>query len=230
MISATNRNPLEAVQAGILREDLYFRINTIEIHIPPLRERLDDVPLLAEHFLQEYAEKYRRDVKEFSQQAYNQLLNHPWRGNIRELQHAIERAVLLCKTKKIEVLGIAGENSSTFVAVSNSTIGETPTPIQPQFITKNKKAEPENSTISDQIENLTNLNEKQFYEEIGKLIVNKIPKGNDENEDVFTKIEYGIVVAALEKSKQNKKAAATLLGVYRPRLYGMLKRHNLENE
>ena len=230
LISATNRNPLEAVQAGILREDLYFRINTIEIHIPPLRERLDDVPILAEHFLQGYAEKYRRDVKEFSQQAYDQMLNHPWRGNIRELQHSIERAVLLCKSKKIEALGIPGQNSSAIVAVSNTPIVETPAPIQPQFISKNKVAEPTNSTFPNQIENLKNLDEKLFYEEIGKLIVDKIPRGNDENEDVFNKVEYGIVLAALEKSKQNKKAAATLLGVYRPRLYGMLKRHNLEND
>ena len=85
-----------------MREDLYYRINTIEIKIPPLRERMEDVPMLAEHFLQYYSEKYKREqLNGFTQDAYDQMLNYSWRGNVRELQHVIERAVLLSKSEKI---------------------------------------------------------------------------------------------------------------------------------
>src|SRR5688500_13605871 len=106
LISATNRNPFEAIADGNLREDLYYRINTIEIKIPPLRERMEDVPMLAEHFLEVYSEKYKRGRMKFSQAAYNQMLNYSWRGNVRELQHVIERAILLSRGSTIDVLDI----------------------------------------------------------------------------------------------------------------------------
>ncbi|HLA96457.1 MAG TPA: sigma-54 dependent transcriptional regulator, partial [Pyrinomonadaceae bacterium] len=106
LVCSTNRNPFEAIQDGNLREDLYYRINTIEIKIPPLRERMEDVPMLAEHFLQIYGEKYNQKEPEFSQVAYDQMLNYNWRGNVRELQHVIERAVLLSKQGKIDKLDI----------------------------------------------------------------------------------------------------------------------------
>ncbi len=112
LISSTNRSPFEAIRDGSLREDLYYRINTIEIKIPPLRERMEDVPMLAEHFLQMYGEKYKRDDLRFSQSAYNQMLNYHWRGNVRELQHVIERAVLLSKTGVIERVDIASSTGT----------------------------------------------------------------------------------------------------------------------
>ena len=77
------------------REDLLYRINTVEIRLPPLRERAGDIAKLADHFLQHYAQKYRKPIPEFSQEAQQQLERHPWPGNVRELQHAIERAVIL---------------------------------------------------------------------------------------------------------------------------------------
>lgn len=106
LICSTNRNPFEAIHEGLLREDLYYRINTIEIKIPPLRERMEDIPMLAEYFLQIYGEKYNQKDAEFSRSAYDQMLNYNWRGNVRELQHVIERAVLLSKQGKIEKLDI----------------------------------------------------------------------------------------------------------------------------
>ncbi|HRH41551.1 MAG TPA: sigma-54 dependent transcriptional regulator [Pyrinomonadaceae bacterium] len=230
LISATNRNPLDAIQEGVLREDLYFRINTIEIHIPPLRERMDDVPMLAEHFLKQYAEKYRREIKGFSQQAYDQMLNYGWRGNIRELQHSIERAVLLAKGKKIEALSIQGQTPAVTVAVTSPPIPEATPVVQPQNLVEKTSFQSNTPVLVNQSDSLAKLEEKQFFEEIGKIIVEKIRDDNPENEDIFNKIEYGVVLAALHKAKQNKQAAANLLGVYRPRLYGMIKRHNLENE
>lgn len=231
LISATNRNPFEAMSEGILREDLYYRINTIEIHIPPLRERMDDVPMLAEHFLKHYAEKYNKSLNGFGQSAYDQMLNYSWRGNIRELQHSIERAVLLCKGKYVESLSIQGQPQTAVFAASapvqsnSASVTTSASPSQPTT-----PAVAPNPSVNNVFQNLSNLDNKQFFEHIGKIIVDKIPNAEGENEDIFEKIEYGVVLAALQKAKQNKQAAANLLGVYRPRLYGMIKRHNLEKE
>ena len=103
LISATNRDPLDAVRSGLLREDLYYRINTIEIHVPPLRERAEDVQHLTEHFLRLFAAKYQRPVQTISQPAYEHLFSYHWPGNVRELQNVMERAVLLCKGDTIEL-------------------------------------------------------------------------------------------------------------------------------
>src|SRR5215510_6066497 len=86
LISATNRNPLLAIREGYLREDLYYRINTIEIHVAPLRERVDDLQHLAEHFLKEFAEKYQRPAATISQESYQRLFGYSWPGNVRELR------------------------------------------------------------------------------------------------------------------------------------------------
>jgi DNA-binding NtrC family response regulator len=95
VISATNARLDEEVNAGRFREDLLFRLNTIEIHLPPLRDRREDIPLLAMHFLRQYTQRYRKNVRGFEAAALQSLLSHPWPGNVRELDHAIERAVLL---------------------------------------------------------------------------------------------------------------------------------------
>jgi DNA-binding NtrC family response regulator len=95
VISATNADPQAEVAAGRFREDLLYRLNTVEIHLPPLRERREDIPLLALHFLERQAKRYRKPRAGFSEDASQALLDHPWPGNIRELKHAVERAVLL---------------------------------------------------------------------------------------------------------------------------------------
>ena len=95
LICATNADIVQMVEKGSFRQDLFFRINTIEIHIPPLRDRGDDVILLAEHFLKHYSHKYKKDVKTISREAKMKLLKYSWPGNVRELQHAMERAVIL---------------------------------------------------------------------------------------------------------------------------------------
>nr|PZN90475.1 MAG: hypothetical protein DIU52_08430 [bacterium] len=98
VIAATNRNPEEAVARGILREDLYFRLNVVPVHVPPLRERKEDIPLLAQHFLRRYAEKYERDGDRplrLSPDAIRVLTAYRWPGNVRQLQNVIERVVSL---------------------------------------------------------------------------------------------------------------------------------------
>lgn len=97
LLCATNADIHTEVAEGRFREDLLYRINTIEITIPPLRERGEDIILLAEHFLATYAHKYNKVVKELNRDARQRLLRHTWPGNVRELMHAVERAVLLTK-------------------------------------------------------------------------------------------------------------------------------------
>ncbi len=98
LICATNSPIHQLVEEGRFRQDLLYRINTIEIHIPPLRERGEDVLLLAEHFMQIFARKYKKSPKGFSKEARQKLMMYSWPGNVRELQHAIERAVILSHT------------------------------------------------------------------------------------------------------------------------------------
>ena len=95
LICATNANIRQMVEEGTFRQDLLYRINTIEIHIPPLRERGGDIILLAEHFLQKYAHKYKKEIQGLTREAKQKLLNYGWPGNVRELQHAIERAAIM---------------------------------------------------------------------------------------------------------------------------------------
>jgi DNA-binding NtrC family response regulator len=102
VLSATNANLGEAVAQGDFREDLLYRLNTVEIRIPPLRDRREDIPLLADHFLEASARRYGRDVEGFSHAALDALLRHPWPGNVRELQHSVERALLMARGSRIE--------------------------------------------------------------------------------------------------------------------------------
>jgi DNA-binding NtrC family response regulator len=97
ILAATNADVRAEVAAGRFREDLFFRLNTVEIHLPPLRERRDDIPLLAGHFLKQFAARYRRPVTGFSPDGMRALLGYSWPGNVRELAHAIERATLLAE-------------------------------------------------------------------------------------------------------------------------------------
>jgi DNA-binding NtrC family response regulator len=97
ILSATNADLPGEVAAGHFRQDLLYRLNTIEIHLPPLRDRQSDIPLLAAHFLKQHAKRYSKEISGFDESALSQLLNHPWPGNIRELEHAIERAVLMAQ-------------------------------------------------------------------------------------------------------------------------------------
>ena len=96
LVSSTNRDTLALLGEGVLRKDLYFRISTIKIKVPPLRERLDDVPLLAGRFLKRFNEQYAKNIREISPDAIMRLVRYDWPGNIRELESVIERAVLFC--------------------------------------------------------------------------------------------------------------------------------------
>lgn len=232
LICATNRDPFDAIKEGNLREDLYYRVNTIEITIPPLRDRIEDVPMLAEHFLRIYSEKYNKPDSVFARSAYDQMLNYGWRGNVRELQHSIERAVLLSKSGNIERLDIS--NAATFAVSAGA--GATSLPAITE-VSQNGQAEvaavsPQPIRTIDNFDIPVIMDGEDMFSSIGKLIVDRLPEPseNTETRDVFDGLESGVVLAALKRTNGNKQAAANLLGLYRPRLYGMIKRHKLEDQ
>jgi DNA-binding NtrC family response regulator len=115
VLSATNALLHEEAKAGNFREDLLFRINTVEIHLPALRDRREDIPLLSQHFLGSNRNRYRKQVSGFSPSAMQQMMHYTWPGNVRELEHTVERAVLLCRGEEIEPgnLAIASARGST---------------------------------------------------------------------------------------------------------------------
>lgn len=103
IITATNRNLERMVRNNLFRQDLYYRINVLPIHIPPLRERTDDIPPLVEHFLFQLASKLNKNLKSITETALNKLRGHNWPGNVRELKNVIERAAIFCDSARVDV-------------------------------------------------------------------------------------------------------------------------------
>ncbi len=120
VISATNRDLERAVAEGHFREDLYFRLNVVTIDIPPLRERREDIPLLAQYFFNKYTQSMTKPIKEISAAAMNQLINYDWPGNVRELRNVIERAIVVCDGEVITPEDL----SFPFSARSKQAIGD----------------------------------------------------------------------------------------------------------
>ncbi|MBW2593314.1 MAG: sigma-54-dependent Fis family transcriptional regulator [Deltaproteobacteria bacterium] len=102
LIAATNRNLSERIRQGLFREDLYYRLNVISLEIPPLRNRKEDIPLLAGHFLEIFTDKNRKSLKGFTPRAMDSLIRHDWPGNVRELMNAVERGVVLARSEYLE--------------------------------------------------------------------------------------------------------------------------------
>ncbi len=130
LICATNKNPAVLVRQNLFREDLLFRINTIQIELPPLRERKEDIPGLADYFLKQYAVKYEKPSIKMTGATYDALINYHWAGNIRELKHTIEKAIILCDTNllKPDDLGLRGSaddfSSKQFVQDEVSSLSD----------------------------------------------------------------------------------------------------------
>jgi DNA-binding NtrC family response regulator len=108
LICATHRNLSEMVQQGKFREDLFYRLNVVQMHLPPLRERRDDISLLAQHFLQVSSEQFNKKVRRFSQPALHALEEYAWPGNVRELENAVQRAVVLSEGQTVDVWHLPG--------------------------------------------------------------------------------------------------------------------------
>lgn len=117
VLSATNADVREEVAQGRFREDLLFRLNTIEIHLPPLRERREDIPVLAQEYLRRFADRYRKRITGFEAMAMQSLLDHSWPGNIRELSHSVERAVLMATGELIRSHDLALRSGAASAAL-----------------------------------------------------------------------------------------------------------------
>jgi DNA-binding NtrC family response regulator len=126
LIAATNKNLEELVKAGSFREDLFFRLHVVEIHLPPLRERQSDIPLLAQRFLREFASESGKAVNDFTSDALEWLMNYSWPGNVRELRTAIEHAVVLCRGEKISARDLPRQVSVGARGGAGGRAGETP--------------------------------------------------------------------------------------------------------
>ncbi len=128
LVCATNMNVHDMVNESTFRQDLLYRINTVEIKIPALRDRIEDIPLLANHFLTSYTKKYRKEIMRISPEAITSLQKYHWPGNIRELQHAIERAVIMSDNQTLEVNDFfflkGGQNSSDDVITDNLNLDD----------------------------------------------------------------------------------------------------------
>jgi two-component system response regulator AtoC len=131
LIAATNKNLEEQVKAGAFREDLFFRLRVVEIHLPPLRERAGDIPLLAQSFLREFGRENNKPVGDFKPDALEALMNYSWPGNVRELRTAIEHAVVLCRGEKIgardlppSVRGVGGRAETQLPQRNDLTVKE----------------------------------------------------------------------------------------------------------
>jgi two-component system response regulator AtoC len=111
LVTATNRDLLQEIGAGAFREDLFYRLNVVPIHIPPLRERREDIPLLADHFITKFNERLHKQVTSMAPEAIDRLVAHPWPGNIRELENLMERTVLFCEGPQILVSDLPPEIS-----------------------------------------------------------------------------------------------------------------------
>jgi DNA-binding NtrC family response regulator len=176
LVTSTNRVPAEAIRDGSLRDDLFYRISTITINVPPLRERNEDVQLLAEHFLTLYAKKYERKITGLTAAAYRRLFEHQFPGNVRELQNMMERAVLLAKGSKIDSIDPALDKAGAVREEGANAGWEIPA----------------NMTLEG--------------------------------------MERLLIESTLKRTGGNKRAAANLLGIYRPRLYSKIKRYNIDPE
>lgn len=120
LICATNMPLQKMVQEGTFRQDLLYRINTVEIHVPPLSDRVEDIPPLAEHYLNYYAKKYHKPVNTIAPEAIDKLKRYAWPGNIRELQHAIERAVIMTDSNSLQETDFLLSRSLSSVPSSNT--------------------------------------------------------------------------------------------------------------
>ena len=129
IIAATNRDLQRAVQEGTFREDLYYRLNVFPVVLPPLRDRREDIPLLATHFLRQHAQQLQRPVPSLSAEVLAHLQAYSWPGNVRELAHWIQRVVIVCEGERIEwaevlEVGLALSSSASSLPVARGVEGQ----------------------------------------------------------------------------------------------------------
>jgi two-component system response regulator AtoC len=147
LVTATNRDLLAEVGAGAFREDLFYRLNVVPIHIPPLRERREDIPLLADHFIAKFNDRLKKEIAAITPEAVERLVAYQWPGNIRELENLMERTVLFCEGPEIRVSDlppeVAGAPASQSVSAGGHAAGEESARPAPESLKEAVRAETE---------------------------------------------------------------------------------------
>ena len=200
VVLATNDNLEKSVADGTFRQDLFYRVNVIRLELPPLRERRDDIPLLVEHFFQQAAIEFKREVDGCTPSALQALCEHTWPGNIRELENVVQRAVLLAKTKVIDVdllpSSVRAPNASSAGASFANNLALAPTC---------------NPTIAS-------------GETMNSLQAGRVPTLDEALEEP----ERRIIMEALRSRNWNRNETAAALGINRTTLYKKIKKLGIE--
>jgi DNA-binding NtrC family response regulator len=201
VITATNRDLADEVESGNFREDLYYRLNVIHIEMPPLRERMEDIPQLVEHFLTKYRWKPDAIPTTISEEAVAQLLEHDWPGNVRELENAIERAVVLSRGQTImpEHLPL---NETPVVAGGTRGRG------RKSSARREAEADASEAAGTGAADSNGNGTNHRFKSEVESL-------------------EKRLIAEALERNNGNRSKAAEELGIYRRLLYAKMREYGL---
>jgi DNA-binding NtrC family response regulator len=166
MIAATNKDLSGLIKSGNFREDLYYRLNVINIAIPPLRERKEDIADLAEHFLKKYAQKLSKSIADFTAEALELLIGYKWPGNVRELENVIERAVILCECDQI---GAEDLSISSYSAVAEMSINPSLEEMEKNYILRVLKEAGNNQSKASQ---LLGIDRKTLYLKLKKYGIN----------------------------------------------------------
>lgn len=230
LITATNRNLAELVRKGEFREDLFFRLNVIDINLPPLRERQGDLPLLCEHFIKEFAIKNNKPIDGITPEAMTALQHYPWPGNVRELRNTLEKMIVLSAHSTLDITDIPENISDPFIDIPLSN-QRTALPIQPEryrlplsSTSIHAALPPSPSQHFYQSETIIDHPESGVY----TPIVNSLNTATSPVEGLQSVLnpspeeEAEIIEKALIQAGGNKRKAAELLGISRRTLYRKL--------
>lgn len=209
IIAATHRDLQQMVREGKFREDLFYRLNVVRIHIPPLRERPDDVKLLLDHFLKHFSAEFRKPIDGFSPETLSLLLSYPYPGNVRELRNIVEYAVNICTERQIKISHLPSYLTETSVNVTTSK----------QTLEQEKPKEyPETATVGE-----TTPSAKPSYTNSPNLPTQvEIPRNSN-----WADIERAMIIDALVKAKGKRGKAAQILGWGRSTLWRKMRQYNI---
>lgn len=213
IVAATNRDLEAEVTAGRFREDLYYRLNVIHIRLPSLRERRDDIPVLARHFLKQSAERAGRPMIGFTEAANEFLIQHEWKGNVRALENAIERGVLMAEGNEVDVCDLISNYRGGFAPEASTQTHAMPPPSAVRLVAAAPVPSPaEFDPISDVV---------PAYPET------TLPDAGIDLRAAVATYENDLIRRALERTKGNRNQAARLLGIKRTTLVEILRRRSI---
>jgi len=206
VIAATARNLEAEVRAGRFREDLFYRLNVVRIDVPPLRERKEDVPFLVDFLIDKFNRRLAKKVKSLTPAAYKLVLDNEWRGNVRELENVLERAMIMVDGERIDVKDIP------------DLVARVARPGKPPA--KNSEVLPAGEGMPPEIDR----EGSGFLKAMAEILKN----GDISIPHLETELEKGLIQIALKQSGWNRSRAADLLGISRRALFYKVKQYDLE--